>query len=221
MVRAHFFELVSRSRPDVIVLDFSGTPATGTETILNIRRQTDTPILVVCNPEQTSPDDYRIAGAADCIPAPIDIARLNQTIQKIVRVRGRGAPQSSRAPETFVFARMSFYPHRNLLAGDHGPTVGLTSSEGRLLAYFVSKPWTLCTRSEIGKLLYGPEHGVGDRAIDVVVNRLRKKLVAAAGADAEQLIKTDFRRGYLLVTEVATLPHDASARRRPVVEPAS
>jgi len=73
----------------------------------------------------------------------------------------------------------------------------------------------------IRELLYGPEHTVGDRAIDVVVNRLRKKLVSVGGPDAEHLIKTEFRRGYLLVSDVATLPHEASVRARAVLEPAS
>jgi DNA-binding response OmpR family regulator len=97
LVQAHFFELVSRSRPDVIVLDFSNRPASGTETILTIRRQTDIPILVVCDPAPPEPDDYRIAGAADWIPAPVDILRLNETIQKILRVRGGGGTRSSGA----------------------------------------------------------------------------------------------------------------------------
>jgi DNA-binding response OmpR family regulator len=116
---------------------------------------------------------------------------------------------------------MNFYPRRNLLVGEDGSTTDLTSSEGRLLAHFVSKPWTLCTRNEIGELLYGPEHTVGDRAIDVIVNRLRKKLVSLGGPAAEQLIKTEFRRGYLMVADVATLPHQAAERTSVVLEPAS
>jgi len=220
LVQALFFDLVGRSQPDVIVLDFSSTPAAGTDTILTIRQRTDIPILIVCDPEQALIDEYRIAGAAGCIPAPVDIIRLIQTIQKIIRVRGHGRPSLSGAPENFIFAEMRFYPRRNFLAGENGPTADLTSSEGRLLAHFLSKPWTLCTRDEIGELLYGPEHTVGDRAIDVVVNRLRKKLVSVGGADAERLIKTEFRRGYLLVADVAMLPAQASARSHAVLEQA-
>jgi DNA-binding response OmpR family regulator len=217
-IEAQFFDLVSRTKPDVIVLDFSDMPPAGNETILTIRRRTDIPILVVCNPEHPLINEYRIAGAADCISTPVDIVCLNQAIQKIMRVRGRGGPASSRAPEDLLFAEMSFRPGRNLLAGEDSRTVDLTSSEGRLLAHFLSKPWTLCTRNEIGELLYGPDHTVGDRAIDVIVNRLRKKLVSAGGADAEQLIKTDFKRGYLLVADVVTLPRDSSTRPRTVLE---
>lgn len=212
-VQARFFELVNRARPDVIVLDLSRTPASNTETILAIRDQTDIPILVVCNAERQLLDDYRIAGAAGCIAAPVDLIGLHQAIQNVMRVRGRAIPFASRAPRKFSFARMRFSPGRNLLAGENGATIELTSSEGRLLTHFLSKPWTLCTRSEIGELLYGPEHSVGDRAIDVVVNRLRKKLASAGGAEAEQLIKTEFRRGYSLIAEVATLPQEPSARR--------
>jgi two-component system OmpR family response regulator len=220
-IQAHFFDLVSRSKPDVIVLDFSRLLSSGTDTILTIRQRTDIPILVVCDPKHPLLDEYRIAGAADCIPAPVDILCLNQTIQKIMRVTRRGRPSLNRPPENFSFGGMNFYPRRNLLVGEDGSTTDLTSSEGRLLAHFVSKPWTLCTRNEIGELLYGPEHTVGDRAIDVIVNRLRKKLVSLGGPAAEQLIKTEFRRGYLMVADVATLPHQAAERTSVVLEPAS
>ena len=218
-MHAHFFDLISRSSPDVIVLDFSQAPMTGTNTILTIRRRTDVPILVVCSPEQPEIEDYRIAGAADCIAAPVDIVSLNQTIQRIVRVRGHGRPMANRAPDNFRFAGVSFFPGRNLLTGPAGNNVDLTTSEARLLAHLMSRPWTLCKRSEIGELLYGPEHAVGDRAIDVVVNRLRKKLVLAGSTDAGQLIKTEFRHGYLLATDVATLPYEASVTPRTVVAP--
>lgn len=211
-VAARFFDLVGRSQPDVIVLDLSGAPADGIDTILAVRRRTDIPILVVCDPTHALKEEYRIAGAAGCIALPIDIIRLNETIQKIIRVRGRGQTSPSSAPQNYAFAGMRFYPRRNLLAGENGATADLTSSEGRLLAHFVSKPWTICARAEIRELLYGPEHTVSDRAVDVVVNRLRKKLALVGGEDAEHLLKTEFRRGYLLVADVTTLPREAAAR---------
>ena len=207
-LRARFFALVDRARPDIIVLDLSRRPTEGAGTILTVRERTDIPILVVCNPEPALLDDYRIAGAAGCVAAPIDIIGLHRAIQNVLRVRGHASRSASRAPQNFAFAGMRFCPGRNLLAGENGPGVDLTSSEARLLAHLLSKPWIVCTRSEIGELLYGPENSVGDRAIDVVVNRLRKKLVSAGGVDAEQLIKTEFRRGYSLLAEVAILPHE-------------
>lgn len=210
-VEARFFDLIGRSRPDVIVLDLSRAPADGVATILTVCQQTDVPILVVCEAADASFDEYRIAGAADCLPAPVDIIGLNRAIQKILQVRSRGRSSSGRASMDFRFAGIGFHPVHNLLTTEDGSTVGLTSSEGRLLAHFMSKPWILCTRNELAELLYGGEERVGDRTIDVVVNRLRKKLSSAGGAEAGRLIKTEFRRGYLLVAEVSRLPHERHA----------
>src|SRR5208283_2796107 len=72
-----FFDLLQGSRPDVVLLDLSRANGAAVETILKIRRKSPTPILVVCDVSHPSADDYKSAGAADCIPAPVDILRLN------------------------------------------------------------------------------------------------------------------------------------------------
>ena len=89
-VQNHFFNLVSDSKPDVIVLDFSSAPRSGTDTILTIRQRSVVPILVVCNPAHPLTEAYRMAGAADCIAAPVDILVLNQSIQRILCVTDEG-----------------------------------------------------------------------------------------------------------------------------------
>jgi two-component system, OmpR family, response regulator len=220
-IRRHFFDLLERSQPDVIVLDYSGVPADGTDTVFKIRRRTDIPILIVCDPTDSRVQEYHIAGANDSVPSPVDILSLNQAIQRIMFVTRRDRATVRGFPENIEFAGISYYPRRNLLVSKEGSNVALTSSEGRLLSHFASTPWTLHTRSDIAELLYGPEHVVGDRAIDVVVNRLRKKLILAGGPDAEHLIKTEFRRGYLLATDVATMPDTFVATARAAVQPLS
>ena len=220
-IRRHFFDLLARSQPDVVVLDYSDEPADGIGTILAIRGRTDIPILLVCDPTDSRVQEYRIAGANDWVAAPIDILSLNRALQRIMLVTRRDGACVRSFPDNIEFAGISFYPRRNLLVGKDGSTVVLTGSETRLLAHFASIPWTLRTRSDIGELLYGPEHTVGDRAIDVVINRLRKKLVTAGGPDAEHLIRTEFRRGYMLATDVAALPHQATARSRAILRAAS
>jgi two-component system OmpR family response regulator len=208
-VKARFFDLVNSSRPDVIVLDLSRAAVSGSDAILTVKQRTQTPILVVCDPAQARLDQYRVAGATDCVPAPVDIIALHQAIQRVLRGEGRSKAPLTSLPADLGFAGLHFYSERDRLQGADGATIALTRSEGRLLAYFLSKPWNLCTRAEIGELLYGPEHNVGDRALDMVVNRLRKKLGLVGGADAEQLITTEFGRGYWLGADVATLPRDA------------
>jgi len=207
-----FFDLLRNSNPDVIVLDLSRHPAAGVDTILKIRQQSSIPILVVCDPRHPSAQEFRIAGAAECVPTPVDILVLNAALQQIIGITRRDRRRSD-GPAAFTFAGFAFDPHRNLLAVANGATLGLTTSESRLLLHFVSHPWQLCPRSEIAGVLYGGDRAAGDRAADIVINRLRHKLVALRGAAAQALIKTELRRGYILVAAVSMADehHDTGA----------
>lgn len=71
-----FFDVVRQYNPDVIVLDLTGSHSTGIATILKIRRRTGVPILVVCEPDDPTMREYCLAGAAECMQAPVDIMRL-------------------------------------------------------------------------------------------------------------------------------------------------
>jgi two-component system OmpR family response regulator len=207
-----FFNLLRESQPDVVVLDFSQANGSGVDTILRIRQQSAIPILVVCNDDDDASRAYRIAGAAECISAPIDLLLLNQVLQQIINITRQVNPRGTRIADVVSFAGLTFRPHQNLLESASGPNVRLTSSENRLLTHFVSRPWILHSRAEISEMLYGRHRPTSDRAIDVVVNRLRKKLASLAGPSGHGLIKTEFRRGYMLIADVTTLPSaDAAA----------
>jgi two-component system, OmpR family, response regulator len=206
-----FFDLLRESKPDVVLLDLSRSNGAGVETILRIRENTTIPILVVCDVDHPSSRDYRIAGAVDCIAAPVDILLLNQMLQQIINVTRQAKRRIARAPDTLRFGGITFRPHENALIGANGSRARLTTSENRLLLYFASGPWVLRTRAEVGEMLYGRHRPTSDRAIDVVVNRLRKKLVGLCGAVGQNLIKTEFRRGYMLVADVAVASTSAAA----------
>src|SRR4029077_9004756 len=75
-----FFDLVREHPLDVIVLDLSNTKGDGVAAIRKIRQRCFVPILVVCGPNDPRIRDYRIAGAAECITAPVDIVLLNEAI---------------------------------------------------------------------------------------------------------------------------------------------
>jgi two-component system OmpR family response regulator len=104
---------------------------------------------------------------------------------------------------TIFFSGLTFHPHENLLVGPDRATIKLTTSENRVLVYFVSNPWALCTREALAEVLYGPHRPNSDRAVDVIVTRLRKKITSVGGPEAQRLIKTEFRRGYVFGAEVS------------------
>jgi DNA-binding response OmpR family regulator len=121
-VQNHFFDVVSDSKPDVIVLDLSGTLRSGTDTILTIRQRSAVPILVVCNPAHSLTEEYRVAGAADCISTPVDVPFLNQVIQRILRVTGRGGVPANKPPAKLALAGMSPQTQHDLLAATGRPS---------------------------------------------------------------------------------------------------
>lgn len=121
-VKDRFFNLVSDSKPDVIVLDFSRAPRSGTDTIRTIRGRTTVPILVVCNLAHPLTEEYRIAGATVCISMPVDILVLNQSIQRILRVTGRAGAPANKSRAKPALGRMRSQTQHNALAAPARPS---------------------------------------------------------------------------------------------------
>jgi two-component system OmpR family response regulator len=213
-VERQFFELVRDSRPDIVLLDLSNTKGDGIEAILKIRQRCAVPILVVCGADDPRTRDYRIAGAAECMASPVDIVLLNEMILRIKRVTRPDNAKTAQHQEAVAFAGIVFRPEKSALSDMNGATVRLTTAELDLLSLLVSRPWTICGRAEIGEILYGRHRPKSDRAIDVIVARLRKKLASLVGPTAEELIQTKHRWGYMLAADVSAAPQpDESSGR--------
>jgi len=205
-IEAQFFNVVRQHNPDVVVLDLTASQGNGIPAIIKIRRRSGVPILVVCGPDDPQMREYCLAGAAECMQAPVDLMALNQTVQQIIQLSKSSHIAVAAEPsqtEPMCFAGLMLYPHQNLLIGPDGSTIKLTTSENRVLVHFVSNPLTLCTRDALSEALYGPQRPNSDRAVDVVVTRLRKKIGSLGGPLMQRLIKTEFRRGYVFVAEVS------------------
>ena len=72
-IEGQFFALIRERRPDVIVLDLQNATSEGTVAIRKIRQRSDVSIVVIRDERDQREQDYRIAGAAECLPAPVDI----------------------------------------------------------------------------------------------------------------------------------------------------
>src|ERR1700730_11247396 len=121
-----FFNLLRESKPDVVVLDLRQANGDGVGMILKIRRQSSVPILVVCGQDNPCAQDYRFAGAAECIASPVDVVAFNEVLQQIVRVNGQAAPSSPREADAIEFSGATFRPHQNMMLGAGGKAVHLT-----------------------------------------------------------------------------------------------
>jgi two-component system OmpR family response regulator len=76
--------------------------------------------------------------------------------------------------------------------------VHLSDGEFAVLRVFVERPRRVLTREELLHAARGPDSDAFDRAIDVQVSRLRRKL----GGNETDLIRTVRNEGYLFVPKV-------------------
>jgi DNA-binding response OmpR family regulator len=86
------------------------------------------------------------------------------------------------------------------LTGPDGKKVGLTNNEFNLLAAFLAAPQRVLTRDQLLGLSRLHNDEVYDRAVDVQVGRLRKKL--QPGESSPELIRTERGAGYVFTAPV-------------------
>jgi DNA-binding response OmpR family regulator len=197
-----FFAMLHANRPDVVVLDLTVNDDAGYEAIRTIRQRTAIPILVVHRADDNRVDDFRVCGAAGCVSAPLDIVALNSAIQRIIELTKVSGDSLARLAKSFSFGGITFYPDRCVLEGSNGFNVKLTSMEKDLLSHLASRARTVCSRTEIAHVLYGDHPPATDRAVDVMVNRLRKKMATVGGEFGVGVLRTEFRRGYVFTSDV-------------------
>lgn len=215
-IEAHFFSVLRDSKPDVILLDATSVRGDGVAAIGKIRERSAIPVVVVCALNEKLMRAYRVAGATECLNPPVEIVALNQLIQEIRNSRTQLPSSRAGRGQSIVFSGITFLPHEDLLVGDGGERAKLTTSESRVLTHFITNPWTVCRRDEIAGSLYGRHQPNSDRAVDVIVTRLRKKMGILAGATGQRLIKTEFRRGYVFVADpsIGETTGDGSSQMR-------
>ncbi|MCG6114515.1 MAG: response regulator transcription factor [Mesorhizobium sp.] len=154
---------------DLIVLDVMMPGETGVELTQSLRAERDVPILMLTALTET---DSRIegleAGADDYLPKPFDPRELILRINNILR---RGGQQQQPKLEQVVFGPYSFQiARRELKRG--GEALKLTDREQEILAIFAMRAGETIPRHE----LVGEDANVGERTIDVQINRLRRKI---------------------------------------------
>jgi len=158
---------------DLIVLDVMMPGETGLEFAAELRKTNDVPILMLTAMVETKD---RIAGLErgvdDYLGKPFEPRELLLRIQSVLR-RGRPAAAAESAdPERVTFGDMEF----DLQLGElkrKGKRIALTDAETVLLRALAARMGEALSRETLCKSM-GSD--VNERAIDVQVNRLRRKI---------------------------------------------
>jgi DNA-binding response OmpR family regulator len=148
-----------------------------------LRTEAASPAVVVLNPDEDAGLAIRLleAGADDCLPAPHNphevLARIRALVRRRERNRGRYCGRH------VVFNGLSLDARARRVDAPDGRFVELTDSQYRLLCALLSRPGRVVTREELLDEVLGEETDSFDRAIDVHVSRLKKRLAQVTEAE--------------------------------------
>jgi two-component system OmpR family response regulator len=198
--------------PDLVVLDLMMPGEDGLSICRRIAPRL--PVLVL---SAKGEDVDRIigleVGADDYLAKPFNPRELVARIRAILRRRALGpadtvsSVSSPPSPDTEPREVLSFEGwvldvDGRRLAAPSGNQTSLSSGEFALLTEFARRPRRVLTRDQLLDLTRGRDTEAFDRAIDVQLSRLRRKLSAHGGED---LIKTIRNEGYLFSADVTRL----------------
>ena len=102
---------------------------------------------------------------------------------------------------------MKFDPDFTRGRDGHGREVSFTSSESRALAFLSGRPNRVVTREQILDAVSEPGSDRGDRTVDFLINRLRRKL--GDKSTDPRFIATRYGEGYIWIAERVRAPSEA------------
>jgi len=185
---------VAAERPALVVLDLMLPGEDGLALCRRLAAARVPVIMLSALGEDTDRIVGLELGADDYLPKPCNPRELLARVRAVLRRRDEPARGGT---DTWTFAGWTFDPRKLELRSPAGVATALSSGEYRLLSAFVERPGRVLTRDQLLDFVRGPGPEVFDRAIDVQVSRLRKKLASEDGGD---LIVTVRNEGYLFAT---------------------
>jgi two-component system phosphate regulon response regulator PhoB len=171
--------------PDLIVLDLMLPGMDGLTVCKELRstHKSDIPVLMLtAKGEEEDIVAGLSAGADDYLPKPFSpkilLARINALLRRIIPPSALAA---DRVEISFPRLQLTIVPH-SYEVFVAGTNIHLTHSEFQILLLLAKKPGWVYSRQQIINDIRGFDYSLTERAIDVLISGLRKKLDSAASA---------------------------------------
>lgn len=179
--------------PDLILLDLMLPGMDGREVCQKLREIPDTKqcpiIMLTARGEEHDVIQGLEIGADDYISKPFSFQVLLARIRAVLRRRMTSDDKRDRA-QPIQIHKLYMHPGRNKVVAN-GQDIDLTYTEFKILWLLASRPGWVFNRSQIVDAIHGEGYAVTDRAVDVQIVGLRKKL-----GDCEKYIETVRGVGY-------------------------
>ncbi|WEK01165.1 MAG: response regulator [Candidatus Sphingomonas phytovorans] len=144
-------------------------------------------------------------GAAHYLPKPCSAREVLANVRTILRQQEPPA----RHRRVLTFRGWKIDLQANELLDPGGLPIVLTKGEFAVLRVFLDRPRQVLSRNEILQAARGPDTDSGNRAINIQISRLRRKLRAPNNS----LLRTIRNEGYMLVSDVTAATHDPASTR--------
>jgi DNA-binding response OmpR family regulator len=189
-------ELHASTTPDAIILDWMLPKLDGLEVLRQLRRTAATPVLMLTARDEVADKVAGLeVGADDYLtkPFPMEelIARVRALLRRSELIRQTLSADRGGAAETLVRGPLQVDPeaHQAML---EGMTLDLSPTEFALLCLLLKSPGRAFSRAYLLDTLWQEAYIGGDRSVDNVVLRLRKKL-GAMGDEIETVWGVGYR----------------------------
>ncbi len=188
-------ELFERRRPDLVLLDLGLPDIDGTDVIREVRREGNTPVIVL-SVRGAERDKVRALdlGADDYLTKPFGVEELLARIR--VALRHAAGPVAGAEPIFRTGELEVDIEHRRVRVA--GADVHLTPTEYDLLKAFIAHPDRVLTDRMLLQAVWGSAYGDEAHYLHVYIARLRKKI--EPDAQNPRYLVTEPGVGYRLVT---------------------
>jgi DNA-binding response OmpR family regulator len=194
-------QALGREKPDLIVLDLNMPEEDGLSIIRSLKQNSRVPIIMLT--ATASPIDRVVGlelGADDYLAKPCELRELVARIRSVLR---RSSPVGGVTPaavgQEVRFGTKWLNLETRLLRDEEGVEHPLTTSEFNLLKAFAENPKRVMSRERLLDLANARDPDAFDRAIDVRITRIRRKI--EPDPDHPRIIRTIRGAGYVFSPE--------------------
>ncbi len=191
---------------DVVLLDLVLPDAEGFSLIKDIRQASNAFIIIVSGKSDTTEKIVGLEmGADDYITKPFEMRELSARIKAVLRrastdVLNENNPQQQGGPDKIFFANWCLDRTQYQLFDEKNRSADLTTGEFKLLEALLLSPNRALSREFLFELTRSGNFDSFDRAIDIQIGRIRKKL--KDDPQNPKFIKTVRGVGYLFTGQI-------------------
>jgi len=160
-------------RPDLVVLDLGLPDGDGIDFIMDVRKWSAVPIIVLSARTMESEKIRALdAGADDYLSKPFGTGELLARVRATLR---RQRQPAERPDGSVRFGSVAVYPQERSVTRD-GKHVHLTPTEYRLLAVLAGNAGRVMTNPQLLRAVWGPGHAESGHYLRIYMGHLRHKL---------------------------------------------